>query len=253
MSVYRSPFSYYGAKSKIAHLYPAPLRDTIMEPFAGAACYSFRYWERNVILNDVDPITYAIWRFLTSPAASDVVERFVPDTVTSGDKISEMVPVADVGLVALLRAAANQGTQGTRSIRDVVTPMAAGCWNGRLKRKLMDVVIPRVRHWTVTNTDYAMLPDRTATWYIDPPYANAAGRVYRHAEIDYGALAKWAQSCTGQVIVCENIGAAWLPFEPLGTSARGIKSRYQRADAGEALYHVAENLPASLSDARCTA
>ena len=29
-------FSYYGSKSKIAHLYPAPQYDRIIEPFAGS-------------------------------------------------------------------------------------------------------------------------------------------------------------------------------------------------------------------------
>jgi hypothetical protein len=54
-------------ESKIAHLYPAPAHNLIIEPFAGAACHSFRHWERQVLLNDLDPVTYSIWRFLTSP------------------------------------------------------------------------------------------------------------------------------------------------------------------------------------------
>jgi site-specific DNA-adenine methylase len=78
MPRFTSPFSYYGAKSKVSHLYPAPVHDTVIEPFAGAACYSFRYAERRVILNDLDPSTASIWRFLTSKSAADVVERLVP-------------------------------------------------------------------------------------------------------------------------------------------------------------------------------
>ena len=34
-------------------------------------------------------------------------------------------------------------------------------------------------------------------------------------DIDYSALADWCHSRKGQVIVCENEGADWLPFERL--------------------------------------
>ena len=55
-----------------------------------------------------------------------------------------------------------------------------------------------------------------ATWFIDPPY-QVAGRHYRFGseQLDYARLAKWCRSRPGQVIVCENEGADWLPFRPL--------------------------------------
>jgi hypothetical protein len=141
-------------------------------------------------------------------------------------------------LIALLRAEANRGTQGGRGVHDVITPMGADCWNARLKRKLLEAVIPRVQHWQIVEGDYRDLRPVQATWFIDPPYANEAGARYRHASLDYDELAGWVMSRPGQVIVCENVGADWLPFEPLGTSARGIKSRYQRANTGEAVFTV---------------
>lgn len=33
--------------------------------------------------------------------------------------------------------------------------------------------------------------------------------------MDFDALATWCRSRTGQVIVCEQQGATWLPFTPL--------------------------------------
>ena len=52
-----------------------------------------------------------------------------------------------------------------------------------------------------------------ATWFVDPPYADA-GRAYKHGAqgIDFSALADWCRSRNGQTVVCENFGADWLPF-----------------------------------------
>lgn len=238
MTNFRSPFSYYGAKSKIAALYPAPQCDVIIEPFCGSAAYAFMYWERQVLVNDLDPITASIWRFLTSSHAADDVERYVPETVRAGLRVSDILPeTCDAGLLGLLRAEANRGTQGARGCHDQITPMAEKCWNARLKRKLLDVVIPRVAHWQVSEDPYDVLPNIRATWFVDPPYANSAGGRYRTNAVNYMALAKWCRARNGQVIVCENEGARWMAFHPLGSSARGIKSRYQKADTQEVVWY----------------
>ncbi len=72
--------------------------------------------------------------------------------------------------------------------------------------------------------DYTMAPDVDATWFIDPPYDNAAGENYRHHKLDRYALAQWCRGRRGQVIVCENEGASWLPFAPLRTFKRGLRA-----------------------------
>jgi len=51
-------FSYYGSKSKIVDCYPAPRYDKIIEPFAGSARYSLKWWNREYAL-DVDFISYS--------------------------------------------------------------------------------------------------------------------------------------------------------------------------------------------------
>lgn len=47
-------WTYYGTKKRIAKNYPAPIYDTIIEPFAGAAQYSLYgdNWKKKVILLD---------------------------------------------------------------------------------------------------------------------------------------------------------------------------------------------------------
>ena len=71
---------------------------------------------------------------------------------------------------------------------------------------------------------YDLAPDVEATWFIDPPYNNAVGRYYIHGPeaLDYESLGRWCQSRRGQVMVCENDGAEWLPFSPFETLKAGV-------------------------------
>ena len=57
----------------------------------------------------------------------------------------------------------------------------------------------------------------SSTWFIDPPYQGNGGKYYKHGnkDINYNELSLWAQDREGQVIVCENSEANWLPFRPL--------------------------------------
>jgi 16S rRNA G966 N2-methylase RsmD len=89
-----------------------------------------------------------------------------------------------------------------------------------------------IRHWKIAEADYAEAPDVRATWFVDPPY-EGAGRYYAHSRIDYAELAQWSRSRQGQVIVCENEGATWLPFRPFMTG----KSVMRRAGSREAIFH----------------
>lgn len=249
--VIRSPFSYYGSKSKIAHLYPPPEHNLIVEPFAGGAAYGWLHRrdslgnKLDVWLNDLDSKTFSIWKFLTSPDACAIVEAYVPDKVEMGQKVSEIIPECFSGLVELCRAEANQGTQGTKSVRDQITFMGAKCW--KVKRKLLEV-IPEVSEWKITNVDYKQLANVEATWFIDPPYIGA-GKVYRMGSdlINYEELGWWVLGRRGMSITCENYPADWLPFEKMEHPRVSIRSRYQKANAPEAVYiHRSELIDPSI-------
>jgi hypothetical protein len=237
---WKSVFSFYGSKSKITQYYPEPKHDLVIEPFAGGGSYSFRHARldsgRTAWLNDLDERTASIWEFLLSPDAADWVARYWPASVRTGDLITDLFPAsAPSGLLELGMSEANQGTQGAKGVHRQVTSMGEKCWS-RTRDKLLEI-IPLISHWRFTKRDYAQLSNIEATWFIDPPYNNVAGNRYRTGSgLDYGSLATWCRSRSGQVIVCEQSGADWLPFTDLATSARGIKSRYQRADAGEAVW-----------------
>lgn len=72
-----------------------------------------------------------------------------------------------------------------------------------------------IKHWTVINASYEEAPDIEASFFIDPPYQRA-GTHYRQKFKEFDSLGAWCKSRRGQVIVCEEAGADWLPFQPFG-------------------------------------
>ena len=231
---FKSIFSYYGGKGALSHLYPPPKHDLIIEPFAGAANYSLRYAEREVILIDNDPVVADIWRFLLRPDALDICRDSIPRLPSVGDRVSELLgDQPEPGLLRLLQSYANVGTQGAKGVHDQITKFGIKGWS-RIIHKL-EYFLPRIKHWRFNQMSYYNQSNPTATWFIDPPYNNAAGRRYRQHDIDYGYLADWCKHRQGQVIVCENAGADWLPFTPLAPR-RGVKSSYQKSTAMEVVW-----------------
>jgi hypothetical protein len=84
---------------------------------------------------------------------------------------------------------------------------------GPAARERIASQVDAIRHWTLIEGDYTKAPDVEATWFIDPPYAQA-GRYYAQQPDNFDALGAWCQTRNGQVLVCENVGATWLPFQP---------------------------------------
>jgi site-specific DNA-adenine methylase len=236
----KSPVSYYGGKGPIVHRYSTPQFKLIIEPFAGSAAYAFRHAENHdVWINDVDARTFSMWQFLTSPDAADVIRQYFPLEAKQGDDVTKIVPVDKVpeGFIEVLRAQANMGSQGARGVHNVITKFGVIRWKIFYKQ-LMTVVVPRVKNWKVTNLSYAeMETDNVkATYFVDPPYQNAAGSRYRHSSVDYEHLAQWCRTRHGQVIVCENHGANWLPFGLLYCNWVGVRRRDRSVTAGEVVW-----------------
>jgi site-specific DNA-adenine methylase len=207
-------FSYYGSKSKIVKKYSKPEYDTIIEPFAGAAWYSSTYKEKNVILNEKYDILFGIWNWLINDARPDEILEFVDFFL--GENINNLL--IEKAHKDLLGFCINRGSSVPANI--------VGKWNCQVKSKpnwasttsfqLKRIAknLPLIKHWEIIKGDYTNLPDIEATWFIDPPY-QFGGQYYKENKIDYNELTEWCKSRKGQVIVCENMKADWLPFEPL--------------------------------------
>ena len=205
MTKQRPFFSYFGGKFRAAKHYPKPQYDRIVEPFAGAAGYSSNHYSKDVILIEKDSNVASVWRWLINASADDITS--LPD-LEKGQRISEVDGIPDD---AKLWMGFWIG-QGTQAPRDKVSTWGARCYNANLRNKIAEQ-LEYIKHWTIIEGDYREAPDIEATWFIDPPYSNKAGKSYRMQPGDFDELGEWCKQRQGQVIVCENEGADWLPFE----------------------------------------
>lgn len=192
--VFRPFFGFYGGKWRdTPRLYPPPKYDVIVEPFAGSAGYSLRYYWKTVILCEIDPVIASVWEYLIRAKASEVLK--LPDVPPDGT-------VDDL--------AVSQEVKALKGVRP-------GSFWGERVRQTIARQVDLIRHWKIHSTSYEECPfTGTATWFIDPPY-EIAGRHYHFgsSQIDYAHLGRWCQSRKGDVFVCEHLGAQWLPFKAL--------------------------------------
>lgn len=208
-------FSFYGGKWRAAPHYPVPKFDTIVEPFAGAAGYSVRHAERRIILIDADPIICGLWRYLIGVSSAEILR--LPVDVQHVDDLGAAVPEEAKHLIGWWF---NKGTSAPRKtpsrwMRESARPGGSkpSSWWGPEIRDRIARQVEHIRHWRVIEGDYTVAPNIAATWFVDPPYEKA-GRLYRVKFKKHKELGCWARKRKGQVIVCENEGAEWLPFQP---------------------------------------
>ena len=205
-------FPYFGSKYTLAKRYPKPQHDTIVEPFAGAAGYSTNYAEKRVVIGDVDLRIVGIWQYLINATYEDIIK----------------LPLLERdGSVATLPACQEARWLIGMWVGHAHTPRLnpsgwfrkgkgrKAYWGAYIRRRLAEQ-IHCINHWICYQSSYRDLPkqNRTATWFIDPTYQKA-GKLYCRNDLDFKHLGKWCKSRRGQVIVCENEGADWLPFRAL--------------------------------------
>lgn len=207
-------WSYYGSKSKIVDCYPPPKYGKIIEPFAGSARYALKYWQRDVVLMDKDEKIVKLWKWLQQCSTNDLSE--LPN-IKEGDSLDNYE--LSEGQKLFLSFCVNEGNTGGRK---TVTKRAAP--KVRFKVNETKKVLERIKHWDVRHGCYKELDNTQATWFIDPPY-QVGGEYYKHSsiEINFNDLSDWCKERNGQVIVCENMKADWLPFKPLKNHWGGIK------------------------------
>ena len=221
----RPLFRFFGSKWTLAPHYPEPRYPVIIEPFAGSAGYSTRYYRRQIVLVERDPKIAELWRWLIAAKPDDILSlpllepgESIPDWVTGGAR----------WLMGFWCATSSAHPENGSLSHRATESRVYSYWCARIRERIAKSV-NQIKHWTIIEGDYTAAPDVEATWFIDPPYQEA-GRFYTHSsrDIDFAALADWTRSRRGQVIVCENTGAEWLPFRPfrVGKAAtRGSEGR----------------------------
>lgn len=217
MTGLRPFWRYYGSKWRIAPRYPKPRHRTIIEPFAGAAGYSLRYPDHDVILVEKYHVIAEIWRWLIAATPDEV--RAIPCVDAVAD-LPARVPDGARWLVGMCLGLS--ATRPQAVIASVLQRPGRGAiegWTVRMRERVAGQV-GAIKHWQVIEGDYALAPDIEATWFVDPPYRGKAGRRFVHtsSKLDYANLATWCRSRRGQTLVCEASGANWLPFSGFGTT-----------------------------------
>lgn len=229
MKPLRPFWRYYGGKWRAAPRYPAPRFGTIVEPFAGAAGYSLRYPDRNVVLVDCYPVICEIWRWLIGSSPADV--RAVP-CVEHVDDLPACVPEGARYLVGFSLNAAAAAPRKALSAGRRRMAAAGRHFEGwcEAQRERVASQVEAIKHWRVIEGEWHEAPDIEATWYVDPPYTSPAGRHYVHnaSGIDFALLGDCCRIYYGQVIVCENEGADWLPFRPFARFPRSVNGSGSR-------------------------
>lgn len=202
-------FSYYGSKSKVINYYPPPKYGKIIEPFAGSARYSLKYFDREVTLVDKYETVIKTWKWLQECSKADILK--LPDIRKLG--VGFDLRTLNLSEPELYFLGFNAGVAST-SPRYKIS-LFAGKQNGietYLKRVANN--IHKIKHWQIKLGCYTELENIEATWFIDPPY-QFGGSAYFESKINYTQLAEWIKEREGQQIVCENTKANWLPFVPM--------------------------------------
>lgn len=228
-------FSFYGGKWRIAPKYPLPLYDTVIEPFAGSAGYAIRHHTRNVILVERAPKIAATWRFLMNSTPADIIR--LPD-VEDGQTVDDLNVCEEAKYLIgwWLNHATTAPRKSPSKWMRLRGKLKKGYWGREIRGRIAQQ-IPLIRHWRLIEGNYFDAPDVEATWFIDPPYQDGGEQyVFSSNQIDYAELARWCWGTKGQTMVCERLGATWLPFVHL-TDARTISSRNGTRECSEALWY----------------
>jgi len=216
-------FSYYGSKGKIVSKYPKPLHDKIIEPFAGSARYSLLYYDRDVTLVEKYDKVAKIWLWLQGCSPSDILSlpKMKPGETTDDFEFPCIEAKWLMGFMV---------QQGVNAPRKTVSKVFGNGKMGEVierdKKRVAENIF-KIKHWKIILGDYREIENRSATWYIDPPYQH--GGEYYHSSVnnkhlDFSELGVWCKGRRGQTIVCENSKSDWLDFKYL-SDLSGSKNR----------------------------
>lgn len=218
-------FDYYGSKNQMAKMYPEPRYGLIVEPFAGSAGYSM-YWlqkrsDIKCVLVEKSDRVFGMWNWLKTATPEDL-DKLMDECVLGQKSYNPFV-------MATQASNAFFGCKYMTVNKRMVDRMPASI-------KRMKSMLPLMERVTVVHGDYAKLPNVEATWFIDPPYQPVDGvrgngydkKCQCSANfIDFTALGEWCKSRMGQVIVCEQEGADWLPFRVLRETTNSQDKKYK--------------------------
>jgi len=216
-------FPYYGSAYMKSRRYPVPRYSKGKEPLCGGAGFSTFHGLKQVDLMDIDPIIVGVWHYLMHARADEILA--LPEMPEVGDHVDNYsLPQEAKWLIGFWLNRGSAQPKKSRTAYSARTDRAQLNWGVRAKERIARQ-LPALEGWTIAEGSYETMANEEATWFIDPPYVDK-GRYYRHSlELtEFGNVADFCRSRAGQVIVCEQAGADWLPFRALG-SFKSTKGR----------------------------
>lgn len=205
-------FTYFGGKYRIAPKYPKPRYADIVEPFAGSAGYSIRYYNRRVHLYDINPRVFGTWNYLIKSPEKDILSLPLKFSDIRHTGICQEAQ----WLIGWWLCSGVTEPRHSPSSWMKRSPTRDNCtrlytfWGEHIRQRIANQ-LQYIRHWKVYHASYEDMPNNKATYFVDPPYKRS-GVAYTNNHISYTHLAEWSKSRLGQTIVCEQQGAEWLPF-----------------------------------------
>jgi len=173
-----------------------------------------------VLLVDADPVIVGVWDYLMRVRPEEVLA--LPDLPNAGDSVDDHpLPQEARWLIGFWLNRGSASPKRTRTAFSARSDRGQLNWGARAKARIA-AQLPGLAGWSVRLGSYDVAPDEEATWFVDPPYV-LKGSYYRVGFDGHEALGAWCRTRRGIVIACEGPGAAWLPFETLGSfkSTRG--------------------------------
>lgn len=220
-------FPFLGSKWRLAMNYPPPKHDLIIEPFAGSAGYSVSYHRHQVLLVEKDPVIFSVWDYLIKSSREEILSLPIP----SFDQDLYKLDISEPARYLIGYWSAFSPVQPSKRSMSKKTSQGCGsCWRESHRSRLADQV-EHIKHWNIVCGEFHSVENFNATWFIDPPYHDRTGEMYRHKRSSIGQedLLDFCVSRLGQVIVCEGAGAGWLPYEVIyeGRSESSKKNHSQ--------------------------
>lgn len=198
-------FPYFGSKVRLATNYPLPRYQTVIEPFAGSAGYALRHYYLKVNLYDLNPIIVGIWDFLIKASSADI--KALP---LEEDKIQGLSDEKK-NFIGFWFSRSQVAPQKKISKLGLTNKYPWAYWSEDIRERIAFQVC-FIKHWRVALKSYSEIPNQTATWFIDPPYQSAGKKYPFGRDLNFDSLGTYSKTRQGQVIVCENGSASWLPF-----------------------------------------
>jgi len=140
-------FSYYGSKSKVVDLYPSPKFGKIIEPFAGSARYSLKYFDREVILVDKYEKLISIWLWLQKCSPSDILKLPAMKAGENTDNFNFDCPEAKWFMGFIIQGGVNAPRKTVSSVGNFGQAVET-------EKKRIASELHKIKHWKIMVGSY---------------------------------------------------------------------------------------------------